>query len=119
MNFEMQKANMLADNIIALLKFVQKNYEVKNSFYSNPDKWYQIKLLMEEYKFKILAEELKRINRFIWDEKYTHYLVKQFRKGKSVIDEYVKNNYDDLFILTAKLYTLEKLCQSFYKEQVG
>jgi hypothetical protein len=53
------------------IKFVHKNLD-KNIFNLNKDKLYQIKLFVEEFKFKILADELERINRFTCDEKYTH-----------------------------------------------
>lgn len=113
MNIEMEKANLLARNILTFIKFVQTCHDKKNSSYTNTDKVYQIKLIIIEYKFRILAEELLRINRFTWDEKYTHYLVDQLQKGINVIDEYVQHNYHDLFIFTARLYTLKNLCLSF------
>jgi hypothetical protein len=112
MNFEMQKAMMLAENIDSFIKFVYKNFEKRNSIILHTDKLYQVKLLIEEYKFQILADELTRINLYSWDEKYTYYLVDSFKKGINIIDEYVKNNYDDLFILTARLSTLKDLTLS-------
>jgi hypothetical protein len=115
MNTEMQKANLLAENINSFIKFVQKNHETKFSL--NTDKLYQIKLLIEEFRFQILADELLRINQFSWDEKYTHYLVDSFRKGIDIIDEYLKNNYDDLYIFTARLSTLKDLSLSFSKKE--
>jgi hypothetical protein len=118
MNFEMQKAIMLAGNIIGFIKYVLKRHEnSKNSFILNPDKVYQIKLLVEEFKFQILADELLRINKFSWDEKYTHYLVDRFNEGINIIDEYVQNNYDDLFIFTARIYTLKNLSGAFSKKE--
>jgi hypothetical protein len=113
MNFERQKAMMLSENIIGFIKYVQKRHEHKNSIRFHPDKLYQIKLFIEEYKFQILADELLRINQFDWDGKYTYYLVDQFKEGFNIIDEYVKNNYQDLFLLTARLHTLKDLSQSF------
>lgn len=113
MNFEMQKANMLAENINGFINYVHKRYENKNSYILNTDKLYQIKLLIEEFKFQIIADELQRINQFTWDEKYTHILVDRFRKGLNVIDEYVENNYNDLFIFSARLYTLNSLSLAF------
>ncbi|MDR6997708.1 hypothetical protein [Neobacillus niacini] len=115
MNFEMQKAMMLAENIEGFIKFVQKNYENKYKNRLEKDKIYQIKLLMEDFKFQILADELMRINQFSWDEKYTLYLVEEFIKGISIIEEYVKNNYNDLYIFTARLFTLKNLSQPFSK----
>lgn len=105
MNVEMQKANMLADQINGFIKFVNK-CSSKNSVYINHNQLYQVKLWIDEYKFHTLAKELHRINRFSWDEKYTHYLVGEFLKGMNIIEEYVKNHSEDLFLLTARLYTL-------------
>lgn len=117
MNFEMQKANMLAENIYSFIKFVQQENKHKNSLRSNPDKVYQIKLLIEEFRFQIIADELLRINQFSWDAKYTHFLVDEFRKGLDIIDEYIEKNYHDLFIYSARLYTLQNLCQPFPKTE--
>ena len=108
-NFEMEKAKMLAKQVLIYIKYVHKNYENRNKVFSNPDKLYQIKLLIDEFKFQIIAEELLRINRFSWDEKYTCYLVDEFQKGLNIMEEYVRKNYDDLFILSARLYTLNSL----------
>lgn len=114
MNFEMQKAIILAENINGFIKFVQRQ-KIQNNFRIETDKLYQVKLWMEEYKFQILSDELLRINQFDWDEKYTFYLVDRLQKGINIIDEYVKNNYPQLFILTARLYTLKNLSNSFNK----
>jgi len=113
MKFERQKAKMLADTINGFIKYVQKSHKNKNSIRFTPDKLYQIKLLIEEYRFQILADELIRINQFDWDGKYTYYLVDQFKEGLKIIEEYVKNNYDDLFLLSGRLYTLNSLIESF------
>lgn len=110
MNHEMSKALLLSENIKGFIDFVQKP---KPSSILNPDKIYQVKLFMEEYKFKILADELHRINQFEWDGKYTYYLVNCFNMGITTIDEFVNKNYEDLFILTARLYTLKNLSLTF------
>ena len=114
MKFEMQKANMLAENIKGFIKFVHKSHEKsKNTFIKNKDKIYQIKLLIEEFKFQIIADELHRINRFAWDEKYTYLLVDRFKEGINIISEYVENNYNELYLFTARVYTLKNLSASF------
>ncbi|MEH6994996.1 hypothetical protein V7075_20165, partial [Neobacillus drentensis] len=96
------------------IKFVQSQ-KSKNNFRIDTNKLYQIKLIIEEYKFQIVAEELIRINQFDWDGKYTHYLVDQFHRGINIIEEYVKNNYSELFIVSARLYTLKNLSTTFSK----
>lgn len=76
----------------------------------------QIKLIAEDFKFHILADELIRINRFVWDPKYTNYLVNQFLKGLIIINEYVQRNYNSLFMVTGRLYTLKNLSSLFSKD---
>lgn len=114
MKHEMQKATLLAENINDFLAFLNKNLE-KNIFYMDTGKLRQIKLIAEDFKFHILADELIRINRFVWDPKYTNYLVDRFVKGLSIIDEFVERNYNSLFIVTGRLYTLKNLCSLFSK----
>ncbi|MGE6375991.1 hypothetical protein [Peribacillus muralis] len=118
MNFEMQIANMLADQIKGFIEFVHKHHQDKNNIFClHIDKLYQLKLLVEEFKFQVWADELKRINRFTWDENYTHLLVDRFRKGYIIVEEYVGNHYDDLFIFTARLHTLNSLSLIFCDQE--
>ncbi len=112
MNAEMQKAILLAENIKDFISFINKNLD-NNIFYMDRDKLNQIKLIAEDFKFHILADELKRINRFVWDPKYTHYLVDRFLKGLRIIDEFTERNYNSLFMVTGRLYTLKNLSTSF------
>jgi hypothetical protein len=113
MNFKMQKANMLAETMKSFIQLVNKSYDKKNPFILNPDKWYQIKLLVEEFQFQSLADELIRINMHTWDASYTHLLVDRFLKGLSIIEEYIERNYEDLFILSGRIHTLKNLSSSF------
>ncbi|MEH7108863.1 hypothetical protein [Bacillus sp. JJ1764] len=116
MEFQMQKANLLADNINRFIKFIYIHYENRSSSsIKNADKLYQIKLFIEEYRFQIIADELKRINQYDWNEKYTLYLVDEFYKGISVIDQYVNHHYEDLFLVSARLYTLKSLSLTIKK----
>lgn len=117
MDFNMKIANLLAENIHGFIEFVFNSYDNKSSCILNMDKLYQIRLLVEEFKLQILADELQRINQFSWNEQYTHLLVERFRKGIAVIDEYVERNYEDLFILTARLHTLKSLSLLLSKEE--
>lgn len=114
MNFERQKAMALAKNIKEFIEFIHRQ-KYQNNFRIDTDKLFQVKLWIEEFKFQIVADELIRINQFDWDGKYTFYLVDRFQQGITIIDEYVKNNYHELFILTARLYTLKNLSTAFSK----
>lgn len=107
MNFQMQKANMLAENIKKFINFVYKNFDNKNNSKSNLDKIYQLKMWIEDFRFQSLADELMRVNQVTSDEQYTQLLVDRFRKGMMIIDEYVERNFEDLYIFTAQIYTLK------------
>lgn len=117
MDFDMQKANMLAENLKLFIRFVDQNYESKNSLRANLDRLYQVKLLVEEYQLPLLAAELQRINMHTWDGAYTYLLVGRIKKGLSVIEEYVNHHKDDLFLFSARLYTLENLSGTFGEER--
>jgi hypothetical protein len=116
LKFKMQKANLLADQIRGFSDFVQKCYQEKSGLILNHDKLYQVRSWVDEYKFRLLAAEMKRINTFDWDEKYTLLLVSRFSKGFSIIERYVENNSDDLFILTARMHTLKNCLKWFSHE---
>jgi len=113
LKFAMQKAILLAVNMKDFTEFVQKLATNKSGLILDQNKLYQVKLWMEEHKFRSLAEEILRINRFEWDEKYTLLLVNRFWKGFMIIHDYVEYHYSDLFILTARLHTLRNLSEEF------
>ncbi|WP_071394104.1 hypothetical protein [Bacillus tuaregi] len=113
MDFDREKAKLLAVNIEGFSLFVRKSYQNNNSYLSNPEKLYRLKSLVDEFQFQIIADELSRINRFIYDEKYTRLLVNRFRKALHIIGDYIDQNSQDLFIFTARLYTLRSICRSF------
>ena len=111
----MLKANMLAQNIKDFIKYVHRHYQENKIYISDPNKLYRLKLLIEEFQFRIIADELLRINKFIYDEKYTAILVNSFRKGINIIGEFIENNYNDLFIFTGRLHILRSISSSFTK----
>jgi hypothetical protein len=117
MNVQMEKANMLAKGMNEFIAFVYKHLKNKHSSLINLDKLYHIKLLIEEHKLQILADELKRINQFTWDEKYSYYLINQFNKALTIIDDYVAIYENDLYMLTGRLYTLKNLVLMFEKTE--
>jgi len=104
LNFDMIKAKMLAEHIRGFMDYVNKSYQENNTHLSHPEKLYRLKHVTDEFKINIIADELIRINRFVYDKKYTAELVNDFRKA---------TNEDDLFIFTPRLYTLRSLCDSF------
>ncbi|MBB6444311.1 hypothetical protein [Bacillus benzoevorans] len=113
LDFDQMKANLLAENIRGFFEYVQKSYRENNTNLSHPDQLYRLKNLVEEFKLNIIADELLRINRFLFDEKYTTELVNDFRRAIAIIGEYIDINKDELFIFTPRLHTLRSMCDSF------
>lgn len=113
MDFDREKANLLAENIRGFIQFVRKSYQQNNSYLSDPDKLYRLKLLVDEFHFNIIADELTRINKFMYDQKYTALLVNRFRKALQIIGDYIDQNSNELFIFTARLHTLRSISNSF------
>lgn len=113
LNFDRVKADMLADNIHGYIKYVNKSYQEKNSYLSHPEKLYRLKHLTDEFNLPLLASELTRINRFVYDEKYTRELVHEIRKAISIIGDYIEQNEEDLFIFVPRIHILRSLCRSF------
>lgn len=113
MDIMMQKANLLADNILQFVKLVNKSYQQNKK--SNLH--YQLMLMVEDFKFQSLANEIKRVNNVISEDNYTLLLVERFKKGMPVIEELVGRNYDELYIFTAKIYTLKNLCTLFNEKE--
>jgi len=112
-DFDREKANLLAENIRGFIQFVQRSYQQNNSYLSDPDKLYRLKLLVDEFHLTIIADELTRINKFMYDQKYTGLLVNRFRKAIHIIGDYIDQNSNELFIFTARLHTLRSICSSF------
>ncbi|RTR33864.1 hypothetical protein EKG37_06490 [Robertmurraya yapensis] len=111
MEFTREKAQFLAENVASFVKFVNRQYEV-NSVLSDPNMLFRLKSLVEEYRLQLLASELLRVNRFVWEKRDSEILIDRIKKGITSIDEYVENNHDGLFIFTARLYTLKSICPS-------
>ncbi|OCA81497.1 hypothetical protein A8F94_21710 [Bacillus sp. FJAT-27225] len=111
MEYNMRKALLLSENIEAFITFISKHQE--GSLVSEKDKLYQLKLFIEEYKFQMIASELKRINQFSWDEKYSLYLVGLFKKGLIPIAEYIERNYSALFLFSGRVHILNSLLGVF------
>lgn len=98
MDIQMQKANMLADQVRDFIMLVQEKQKEDEGIF-------HIKLLTEDFKLKVLSEELKRINKYEWDPHYSFYLVKRIKKGFQVIEEYIKGR-EELYIINGRVYTI-------------
>lgn len=113
MNNQMQKANLLAEQIKSFIDLVYRSYQNESYLVTNVDKVYRMKSLVEEFKFQIIADELERVNRFVWVEKDTLVLVNRFREKIKIVEEHVESNYQDLYVFSARLANIQSICQSF------
>lgn len=109
MKIQMEKANLLADNILLFVNLINKTYQ-KNK---KSNLHFQLMLMVEDYKFQSLANEMKRVNQLTAEVEYTFLLVERFKKGLPVIQEFIERNYDELYLFTAKIHTLKNLCKLF------
>ncbi|MFE8699207.1 hypothetical protein ACFYKX_01085 [Cytobacillus sp. FJAT-54145] len=113
MHFKMEKANMVADNLHCLIQLVNDSYAKKSTIVENQDKLYRLRHLIEEFKFQILADELKRVNRFVWDEKVSYLLMGRIIDKINVIDEYIQSNYHDLFLFSPRVDIIKSVISTF------
>lgn len=111
MELAREKAQFLAENVASFVRFVYRQYEV-NTILSDPNMLFRLKNLVEEYRLQLLASELTRVNRFVWEDRESSILIGRIKKGITNIYDYVENNKDSLFIFTARLYTLHSICVS-------
>jgi len=113
MEIKQQKAILLATNI---KEFVDLVLNAKNHPFgplSHPEKLLRLKLIVEEYRVETIAEELLRVNTYMWDEQASQLLIERFKYAFHHISEYIENNYNDLFFFSARIYTLEHDCRLF------
>lgn len=112
MEFERQKVYLLAKSIQGFVNFVNSSYTNQCHHISNPEKLYRLKLIVEEYNFIGIGNELERVNNHVWDGRATGMLLERFKTALEIIAEYIENNKNDLFIFTARVYTLNSLISS-------
>ncbi|TCN27312.1 hypothetical protein [Mesobacillus foraminis] len=112
MEFERQKVNLLAKSIQGFVKFVNRSYKGQFHHISNPEKLYRLKLIVEEYNFSGIGSELARVNKHVWDGRATGMLLDRFKSALGTVAEYIENNENDLFIFTARVYTIKSLMSS-------
>lgn len=112
MEFEREKAKLLAENLSQFVTLVHRKEEHLTHL-SDKDKLYRLKSLVDEYRLGLLAKEIARINRFSWEPEMMVLLVNRVRTSISSIDDYMENNLDDLFFYSAKVHTIKSICSSF------
>lgn len=110
MNFEQEKALLLAENILYFANLVGKDY--RHSYLVDSEKWYRLKHLVEEYQLDLLGRELLRLNQFEWEESQSTILIERIRKGIKNIDDYIHVYLEGLFIFSARLYVIKEILES-------
>ena len=65
----MQKAKLLTVNLQGLIDLVFRIHEQQSNIVVNQDILYRLKLLVEEFRLQILADELKRLTKFAGEER--------------------------------------------------
>jgi hypothetical protein len=117
MELDQQKAIQLATNIKNFVHLVLTGKNHPFGKLSNSEKWYRLSLIVEEFKIETIADELLRVNTHTWDEHASRVLIERFITAFKHISEYVENNYNDLFFVSARIYTLEHDCRLFAPPQ--
>ncbi|WP_409250642.1 hypothetical protein V1502_10720 [Bacillus sp. SCS-153A] len=113
MNFKLERAKLLAVNLQGFIDLVNRTYEQHPFFVLKPDLLYRLKLLVEEFRFQLLADELKRLTRYEGEEKQTLMNVEKVDKKIAIIEEYIEANYDDLFIFSGRVHSIRSNLNSF------
>jgi hypothetical protein len=113
MNSNMRKANLLAENLQGLIDLVNKTYHHHTYFVPNQDVLYRLHALVGEFRFQILADELLRLNKYSWDEKQTVDIIEKLDKKIAIIDEFIRNNYNDLFLFSGRVHSIRSIMDSF------
>jgi hypothetical protein len=113
MELEQQKARLLATNIKEFVDLVQNGNNQPFGQLANSEKLFRLKLIIEEFRIETIADELIRVNTHTWDEQASRILVDRFITAFHHIKEYVENNYNDLFFVSARIYTLDHDCRLF------
>lgn len=106
MNFEQERAILFGENLIHFAKYVYQSSD-KHILY-DPDKFFRLTNLIEEYRLQVLGAEIVRLNQFSWEPRESEHLIERASQAIATIDEYIENNMDGLFIFSARVHTLKK-----------
>ncbi|WP_053363048.1 hypothetical protein [Bacillus sp. FJAT-27251] len=107
MELERQKTIMIASHMKEFAQFVHYSYTAKPHLMPNRDKHFRLKMLMEEFNFIGVANELLRLNQYVCEQRETKMLLDRFNYALRHIAEYISQNQEDLFLFSGRIYTLE------------
>ncbi|KKK38528.1 hypothetical protein WQ57_07950 [Mesobacillus campisalis] len=107
MELERLKAILTASHMKEFAEFVDYGYIAKPQLIPNREKHFRLKMLMEEFNFLGVANELLRLNQYVCEQRETKMLLDRFSHGLRHVAEYVSQNQEDLYLFSGRIYTLE------------
>jgi hypothetical protein len=107
MELERLKAMMIAIHMKEFAEFVNYIYTAKPQLIPNRDKHFRLKMLIEEFTFLGVANELLRLNQYVCEQRETKMLLDRFNHGLRHVADYVRQNQEDLYLFSGQIYTLE------------
>ncbi|RIW32037.1 hypothetical protein D3H55_14275 [Bacillus salacetis] len=113
MNVNIERAKLLAVNLQGFLDLVKRTYEQNSFIVLNQDILYRLNLLVEEFRFQILADELFRLTKYEDEEKQTLKNVEKVNEKLVILEEFVQHNYDDLFIFSGRVHSMRSIINLF------
>ncbi|MBM4762755.1 hypothetical protein [Bacillus sp. B15-48] len=116
MELERQKVLLLATSLKNFVHFVHDRFHKKFESISNKEKLIRLKLLVEEYQFKTIANELLRLNKVSFDEHQTRLLIARFIDSFRHVVDFFEHNKSELFIFSGRIYTIDDYCHLLTSE---
>ncbi|MGD6801925.1 hypothetical protein FZC79_19980 [Rossellomorea vietnamensis] len=115
MNFNMSSAKLLALNLQGFLDLVDRTYRQHSFIVLNQDILYRLKLLVEEFRLQVLTDELVRLTKYEDEERQTLVNIEKVHEKVLIIEEYIENNYDDLFLFSGRVHSIRSIIDSIGK----
>ncbi|WP_113928014.1 hypothetical protein [Bacillus sp. P14.5] len=112
MNFNMSSAKLLALNLQGLLDLVNRTYQQHSFIVLDQEILYRLKLLVEEYRLQALTDELFRLTKYDEEEKQTLMNIEKVHEKVIVLDEFIHNNYDDLFLFSGRVHSILSIIEA-------
>jgi hypothetical protein len=119
MNFNTERAKLLAVNLQGFIDLVDRTVEQHSFIVLNKDILYRLKLLVEEFRFQILADELFRLTKYESEEKQTLMNIEKVNEKIVILEEFVQQNYDDLFIFSGRVHSIRSIIEMFNEQGRG
>lgn len=116
MNFNLERAKLLTLNLQGFIDLVSRIHDHQSSMGVIQDVLYRLKLLVEEFRLQILADELKRLTKFVGEERQTLMNIEKVKEKMIIIDDFIQQNYDDLFIFSGRVHSIRSIIDTIKKK---